>query len=89
MMKPLRSGSAAFIASLVLVLDSSSRSAEPHWDQAAARNYLDGRTQQWMAWSEAKDAGPKALACSGILRGDTGGMMLRFVAGRPVSPVPV
>jgi hypothetical protein len=32
-------------------------------------------------------AGPKALACYGLLRGDTGGMMLRFVAGRPVSQV--
>jgi hypothetical protein len=33
------------------------------------------------------DADPKALACYGLLRGDTGGMMLRFVAGRPVSQV--
>src|SRR3954470_7790782 len=31
--------------------------------------------------------GAKALACYGILRADTGGMMLRFVAGRPVSQV--
>jgi hypothetical protein len=31
--------------------------------------------------------GPKALACYGLLRADTGGMMLRFVAGRPVSQV--
>jgi hypothetical protein len=29
----------------------------------------------------------KALACYGLLRGDTGGMMLRFVQGRPVSQV--
>jgi DDE superfamily endonuclease len=33
------------------------------------------------------DRDPKALACYGILRADTGGMMLRFVAGRPVSQV--
>lgn len=33
------------------------------------------------------DADPKALACYGLLRGDTGGMMLRFVDGRPVSQV--
>ena len=33
------------------------------------------------------DAGPKALACYGLLRRDTGGMMLRFVDGRPVSHV--
>jgi hypothetical protein len=35
----------------------------------------------------AAGAGPKALGCYGILRADTGGMMLRFVAGRPVSQV--
>ena len=37
--------------------------------------------------ADAKDRDPKALACYGLLRGDTGGMMLRFVAGRPVSRV--
>jgi hypothetical protein len=37
----------------------------------------------------AGDAGTeaKALACYGLLRGDTGAMMLRFVQGRPVSQV--
>jgi hypothetical protein len=34
------------------------------------------------------DTDPKALACYGLLRGDTGGMLLRFVDGRPVSQVP-
>ena len=33
------------------------------------------------------DGDPKALACYGLLRGDTGGMLLRFVRGRPVSQV--
>ena len=33
------------------------------------------------------DPGPKALACYGLLRADTGGLLLRFVAGRPVSQV--
>ena len=33
------------------------------------------------------DTDPKALACYGLLRRDTGGMMLRFVDGRPVSHV--
>ena len=33
------------------------------------------------------DADPKALSCYGVLRGDTGGMLLRFVQGRPVSQV--
>jgi transposase len=37
--------------------------------------------------ADADDRAPKALACYGLLRGDTGGMMLRFVAGRPVSQV--
>jgi hypothetical protein len=35
------------------------------------------------------DPDPKALACYGLLRGDTGGMLLRFVDGRPVSQVTV
>lgn len=33
------------------------------------------------------DTGPKALSCYGLLRADTGRMMLRFVSGRPVSQV--
>lgn len=33
------------------------------------------------------DPDPLALACYGLLRHDTGEMMLRFVAGRPVSKV--
>jgi transposase len=33
------------------------------------------------------DPDPKALACYGLLRADTGGMLLRFVGGRPVSQV--
>ena len=37
--------------------------------------------------TDAADGDPKALACYGLLRGDTGGMMLRFVQGRPVSQV--
>ena len=35
------------------------------------------------------DPDPKALACYGLLRGDTGGMLLRFVDGRPVSQVTI
>src|SRR5262245_6901318 len=34
-----------------------------------------------------EDTDPKALACYGLLRGDTGGLLLRFVEGRPVSQV--
>jgi hypothetical protein len=33
------------------------------------------------------DPDPKALACYGLLRADTGQMLLRFVHGRPVSSV--
>ena len=35
----------------------------------------------------AEDADPKALACYGLWRADTGQMLLRFVQGRPVSQV--
>ena len=33
------------------------------------------------------DPDPKALSCYGLLRADTGRMLLRFVTGRPVSQV--
>jgi hypothetical protein len=33
------------------------------------------------------DPDPKALSCYGLLRADTGRMMVRFVSGRPVSQV--
>jgi transposase len=36
---------------------------------------------------ERSDPEPKAVACYGLLRADTQGMLLRFVAGRPVSAV--
>ena len=35
----------------------------------------------------ANDQDPKALGCYGLLRADTGAMLLRFVQGRPVSQV--
>ena len=35
----------------------------------------------------ADDPDPKALSCYGLLRADTGQMLLRFVTGRPVSQV--
>jgi transposase len=37
--------------------------------------------------ADRKDPEPKALACYGLLRYDTGEMLLRFVQGRPVSQV--
>src|SRR5687768_14670047 len=33
------------------------------------------------------DPDPKALSCYGLLRADTGRMMVRFVSGRPVGQV--
>ena len=39
--------------------------------------------------ADKDDPDPKALACYGMLRADTGQMLLRFVAGRPVSAVTV
>jgi transposase len=53
------------------------------------------------AWTDAKplrlvqkeadkaEPEPKAIACYGVLRADTGQMLLRFVNGRPVSSVTV
>src|SRR5262249_34395550 len=37
--------------------------------------------------ADKSDPDPKALACYGLLRDDTGAMLLRFVEGRPVSQV--
>ena len=37
--------------------------------------------------SDKTDSEPKAIACYGLLRADTGEMWLRFVEGRPVSSV--
>ncbi|AMV24716.1 hypothetical protein VT84_32555 [Gemmata sp. SH-PL17] len=34
---------------------------------------------------DPKGGGPEPVACYGVLRADTGGMMLRFCDGRPVS----
>ena len=39
--------------------------------------------------AEKQDADPKALACYGLLRADTGKISLRFVTGRPVSVITI
>lgn len=39
--------------------------------------------------ARADDPDPKALACYGLLRADTGKLWLRFVAGRPVSALTI
>ena len=38
-------------------------------------------------WPNERGGGKEALACYGLLRADTGAMLLRFVEGRPVSQV--
>ena len=38
---------------------------------------------------DRQDPEPKAVACYGVLRTDTQGMLLRFVDGRPVSAVTI
>jgi hypothetical protein len=49
--------------------------------------WSDGEPMRLHEPATAADGDPKALACYGLLRGDTGGMLLRFVRGRPVSQV--
>ena len=39
--------------------------------------------------ADKADPEPKAIACYGLLRSDTNQMLLRFVEGRPISPVTV
>ena len=60
-----------------------SRFAQPHlhtWSAATPLRLV----QQERARTDAE---PKALACYGLLRADTEQMLLRFVAGQPVSSV--
>jgi transposase len=59
-----------------------SRLAQPHlrtWGESALQLVAKARPKG--------DTAPKALACYGLLRADTGQMLLRFVDGRPVSAV--
>ena len=60
-----------------------SRMAQPHlhaWTQDEAVRLQQKQTDK-------DDADPVAIACYGLLRADTGQMLLRFVNGRPVSHV--
>lgn len=62
-----------------------SRLAQPH-----IKVWSGPKPFQLQTKARAKDdCDPKALACYGLLRGDTGEMMLRFVEGRPVSRVTI
>lgn len=62
-----------------------SRFATPHVQTWTARGPLRLETR----CASNNDKEPQALACYGLLRADTGEMMLRFVQGRPVSRVTI
>jgi transposase len=60
-----------------------SRYAQPHlqtWTEAEPLRLIQNAPDR-------HDPEPKAVACYGLLRADTRGMLLRFVDGRPVSAV--
>ena len=60
-----------------------SRYAQPHlqtWTEDKPLRLLQNE-------SDRHDPEPKAVACFGLLRADTQGMLLRFVHGRPVRAV--
>lgn len=48
---------------------------------------MGGRRPLWLVGNARRPPGrgPEAVACYGVLRHDTGGMLLRFCDGRPVS----
>lgn len=64
---------------------------ETWWSRLAVPNlhaWTDDEPLRLIQPEKAKDdPDPKALSCYGLLRADTGGMLLRFVEGRPVSQV--
>lgn len=62
-----------------------SRYATPHLHAWTANKALSLELKT--APKAAPKTAPKALACYGLLREDTGEMLLRFVDGRPVSGV--
>jgi transposase len=62
---------------------------ETWWTRLAQPNlsaWTDAEPLRLRERTRGKD-GPQALACYGLLRQDTGKMLLRFVEGRPVSQV--
>jgi DDE superfamily endonuclease len=63
---------------------------ETWWSRLSQPNLHTWSKQPWPLQELAldkSDRNPKALSCYGLLRADTGGMLLRFVVGRPVSQV--
>jgi transposase len=60
-----------------------SRYAQPHLQTWTEDKPLRLRQNE----PDRQDPEPKAVACYGVLRADTQGMLLRFVDGRPVSAV--
>jgi transposase len=64
---------------------ASERAALLH--DTAVRAYRISAVAEGNDRDDRQDPEPKAMACYGLLRADTQGMRLRFVAGRPVSAV--
>jgi DDE superfamily endonuclease len=61
---------------------------ETWWTRLAQPNVFAWAGEQALRLSpNERGGGKEALACYGLLRADTGAMLLRFVEGRPVSQV--
>ena len=61
---------------------------ETWWTRLAQPQLFAWSHQQPLRlFANERGGGKEALACYGLLRMDTGGMLLRFVEGRPVSAV--
>ena len=61
---------------------------ETWWTRLAQPNLFAWAGEQPLRLlPNARDGSQEALACYGLLRADTGAMLLRFVEGRPVSQV--
>jgi hypothetical protein len=64
---------------------------EVWWSRYAPPNlqtWTEDKPLRWVQNEPDRHApAPKAVACSGLLRADTQGMLLRFVDGRPVRAV--
>lgn len=60
---------------------------ETWWTRLAQPNLFAWADEQPLRLLPKERGGKEALACYGLLRADTGAMLLRYVEGRPVSQV--
>src|SRR5512135_18793 len=66
----------------------SMRSGGRAWHNRTLHSWADGEPLRLPERTVKKsDSDPKALACYGLLRADTGPLWLRFVQGRPLSTI--